>query len=126
MRLNETLAEMTGLPLEFGEFFYWMSIFGEPSATEPWGFQIDGHHCNINCFVLGDQMVLSPMLLGSEPVTAEQGVYKGTTVLRDEEARGWAFMEALTPEQRAKATDRHGVAIRRLRLRLQGQHRRAI
>lgn len=103
MRLNETLAEMTGLPLEFGEFFYWISIFGEPSASKPWGFQIDGHHCNINCFVLGDQMVLSPILLGSEPVLAEEGIYKGVTVLREEEARGWAFMEALTREQRAKA-----------------------
>ena len=48
-------------------------------------------------------MVLSPMLLGAEPVTAEGGVYKGTTVLREEEADGWAFMDALTPAQRAKA-----------------------
>ena len=103
MRLNETLAEMTGLPKEFGELFYWISIFGEPSATEPWGFPVDGHHCNINCFALGEQMVLSPMLLGSEPVTAEAGVYQGVTVLREEEAAGWAFMDALTPKQRAKA-----------------------
>ena len=104
MRLNEHLAELTGLPDEFGEFFYWISIFGEPSADAPWGFQIDGHHCNINAFVLGDQMVLSPMLLGSEPVTAESGKYKGTTVLREEEAQGSALMGALTVEQRAKAT----------------------
>jgi hypothetical protein len=105
MRLNEHLAELTGLPDEFGEFFYWISIFGSPSADGPWGFQIDGHHCNINCFVLGDQMVLTPMLLGSEPVTAESGkYYKGTTVLREEEAQGFAFMNALTAEQRAKAT----------------------
>ena len=104
MRLNEHLAELTGLPDEFGEFFYWISIFGTPSADAPWGFQIDGHHCNINCFVLGDQMVLTPMLLGSEPVTAESGKYKGTTVLREEEAQGWAFMNSLTPEQRAEAT----------------------
>ncbi len=104
MRLNEHLAELTGLPDEFGEFFYWISVFGKPSAEAPWGFQIDGHHCNINCFVLGDQLVLTPMLLGSEPVTAESGKYKGTTVLREEEARGWAFMNSLTPEQRAKAT----------------------
>ncbi len=103
MRLNEHLAELTGLPEEFGELFYWLTIFGEPSADAPWGWQMDGHHCNINCFVLGDQMVLSPMLLGSEPVTAESGIYKGTTVLREEEAQGWAFMDALTPEQRAKA-----------------------
>ena len=103
MKLNETLAEMTGLPEEFGELFYWISIFGDPSAETPWGWQLDGHHCNINCFVLGDQMVLSPMLLGSEPVTAETGIYAGTTVLREEEAEGWAFMDALTPEQRGKA-----------------------
>jgi hypothetical protein len=43
------------------------------------------------------------MLLGSEPVTAEAGVYAGTTVLREEEAEGWAFMNALSPQQRAKA-----------------------
>ncbi len=104
MRLNEHLAELTGLPGEFGEFFYWISIFGTPSADAPWGWQIDGHHCNINCFVLGDQVVLSPMLLGSEPVLAETGKYQGTTVLREEEALGWEFMSALTPHQRAKAT----------------------
>ena len=104
MRLNEHLAELTGLPDEFGEFFYWISVFGTPSSNAPWGFQIDGHHCNINCFVAGDRMVLTPMLLGSEPVTAELGKYKGTTVLREEEAQGWAFMNSLTPEQRAKAT----------------------
>ena len=103
MKLNEHLGELTGLPDEFGELFYWISIFGEPSTESPWGWQFDGHHCNINCFVLGDQMVLSPMLLGSEPVTAESGVYKGVTVLREEEAKGWAFMNALAPEQRAKA-----------------------
>ena len=103
MKLNEHLGELTGLPDEFGELFYWISIFDEPSMDSPWGWQFDGHHCNINCFVLGDQMVLSPMLLGSEPVTAESGVYKGVTVLREEEAKGWAFMNALTPEQRAKA-----------------------
>lgn len=103
MRLNEHLAELTGAPEEFGELFYWISIFGEPSADAPWGWQFDGHHCNVNCFVLGDQVVLSPMLLGSEPVLAESGIYKGVTVLREEEAQGWAFTETLSPAQRAKA-----------------------
>jgi hypothetical protein len=104
MKLNETLAEMTGLPLEFGEFFYWISFFGTPSRGEPWGWQLDGHHCNINCLVAGDQIVLSPTLLGSEPVTAEGGIYKGMTVLREEEAEGWALMQTLTREQRKRAT----------------------
>jgi hypothetical protein len=104
MKLNEHLAELTGLPEEFGELYYWISIFGAPLAYAPWGWQLDGHHCNISCFVLGDQMVLTPMLLGAEPVTAESGGYAGTTVLREEEAEGWAFMNALTGDQRAKAT----------------------
>src|SRR5262245_18868297 len=104
MKLNQTLAEMTGLPLEFGEFFYWISFFGTPSRDDPWGWQLDGHHCNINCLVAGDQIVLSPTLLGSEPVTAESGIYKGMTVLREEEAEGRAFMQTLTPEQRRKST----------------------
>lgn len=103
MKLNEHLAELTGLPEEFGEHFYWLSIFGEPSPGKPWGWQIDGHHCNINCFVLDDQIVLTPMLLGSEPVSAESGIYKGTTVLREEEAKGWEFMNVLAPAQRATA-----------------------
>jgi len=103
MKLNEHLAELTKLPDEFGELFYWISFFGEPSIEAPWGWQLDGHHCNVNCFVLGDQIVLSPMLLGSEPVSAESGRYKGTTVLREDEAKGWDFMNALTPKQRAQA-----------------------
>ncbi len=103
MRLNATLAELTGLPLEFGEYYYWISLFGEPSVEGPWGFQIDGHHCNINCFVLGDQIVLSPILLGSEPIKADAGKYAGLSVLREEEARGWQFMAALACEQRGQA-----------------------
>ena len=53
--------------------------------------------------MIGDQIVLSPILLGSEPILAEAGKYAGLTVLREEEARGWNFMQALDPAQRAKA-----------------------
>jgi len=104
MKLNEHLAELTGLPEEFGEHYYWISLFGDPSSGAPWGWQLDGHHCNVNCMVVGDQIVLSPMLLGSEPVRAESGVYAGITVLRDEEAMGSALMNALSPAQQKKAT----------------------
>lgn len=42
---------------------------GTPSDTEPWGWQLDGHHLVINGFVPGDQVVMTPTL-GSEPVKA--------------------------------------------------------
>jgi hypothetical protein len=81
-----------------------MSILGEPSSGEPWGWQIDGHHLIVNGFILGDQLVLTPSFLGSEPVSAETGRYAGIRVFREEEARAYALMSALTPEQRERAT----------------------
>ena len=103
MRLNETVGEMTGRFDEYGEQRYWVSIFGEPSADQPWGWQIDGHHLNLNYFVLGDQVVLSPLFMGSEPAIAEEGKYAGTAVFRAEEERGFALMRSLTDDQRNAA-----------------------
>jgi hypothetical protein len=104
MKLNAYLGELSGRPDEFGEWYYWVSIMGTPSPTEPWGWQIDGHHLIVNCFVLGDQIVLTPNFMGSEPVCAESGTYAGTRVLATEETAGFALMRALTPEQRGRAT----------------------
>ncbi|MGH7852905.1 MAG: DUF3500 domain-containing protein [Candidatus Binatia bacterium] len=103
MRLNETVMEMTGRVDEFGEDLYWLSIMGTPSATEPWGWQIDGHHLNVNYFVLGEQVVMAPAFLGSEPVFAQSGKYAGTRVFEAEEAQGLAMIRALDVEQRGKA-----------------------
>ncbi len=103
MRLNETLAEVTGSRLEYGEWLYWLSILGTPAADQPWGWQIDGHHLVINCFILGDQVVMTPTFMGSEPVYAESGKYAGTRVLAAEEQNGLEFIQSLSPEQRARA-----------------------
>lgn len=103
MRLNETVMEMTGRVDEFGEDLYWLSIMGTPSATEPWGWQIDGHHLNVNYVVISDQVVMAPAFLGSEPVFARSGKYAGTRVFETEEAQGLAVIRALDAEQRGKA-----------------------
>ncbi|HUK58257.1 MAG TPA: DUF3500 domain-containing protein [Stellaceae bacterium] len=104
MRLNETVLELTGRADEYGEWLYWVSVMGEPSANAPWGWQIDGHHLIVNCLVIGDQMVLTPMFMGSEPVHATTGKYAGAKVFEDEEKKGFVFMGALSAEQRARAT----------------------
>jgi hypothetical protein len=103
MRLNETIAEITDRWEEYGEWLYWLSLFGTPSADEPWGWQIDGHHLIINCFVLGEQVVMTPMFMGSEPVEADAGRYAGTRVFAAEESRGLALARSLTAEQRRAA-----------------------
>jgi hypothetical protein len=104
MRLNEHALEITGKPEEYGEWLYWVSIFGTPAPAEPWGWQIDGHHLNINCFVLGDQLVLTPSFMGSEPVLARSGKYAGTRVFAAEEERGYALMRSLSAAERVRAT----------------------
>ena len=103
MRLNETLREITGFDDEFGEWLYWLTAFGEPSPDEPWGWQIDGHHLNVNCLVVGDQMVATPTFMGSEPVHARTGKYAGTRVLQKEETRAVELMQSLDDARRAIA-----------------------
>jgi Protein of unknown function (DUF3500) len=102
MRLNELVRTLTGSDAEYGEWLYWLSVLGTPSPQEPWGWQIDGHHLIVNCFVLGDQVVMTPMFMGSEPVAAESGPYGGTRVFETEERQGPALLSALTPEQRRR------------------------
>jgi Protein of unknown function (DUF3500) len=103
MRLNETLAELTNDHEFLGEWMYYITIMGMPSSTEPWGWQIDGHHAIVNYFVLGDQVVMTPYFAGSEPVIATSGKYKGTAILQEEQKDGLAMLDALTTEQRRKA-----------------------
>lgn len=112
MRLNHTLGELNNNNfVEYSEWRYAISIMGEPSATEPWGWQIDGHHGIINYFVLGDQVVMSPVFVGSEPVIAEAGKFKGTVILEEEQDAGYAMLLALNSDQRQRAvltTDKPG------------------
>jgi len=103
MRLNGYLAEVLERFDEYGEYLYWLTVMGEPSDTAPWGWQLDGHHLVINYFVLGDQIVMTPTFMGSEPVSATTGKYAGTTVLQDEQDAGLDLMRSLTEEQRRAA-----------------------
>lgn len=103
MKSEETLLELNGEPIRYGEDKYYFTVMGIPSAEEPWGWQLDGHHLVINFFVLGDQVVMTPAFLGAEPVVTETGKYAGNVILKEEQDQGMAFMRALLPDQRAQA-----------------------
>jgi Protein of unknown function (DUF3500) len=103
MRLNETLAELANDHVFLGEWLYFITIMGQPSVTEPWGWQLDGHHAIINYFVLGDQVVMTPHFFGSEPVKAPSGKYKGLVILQQEQNDGLEILKALPDAQRQKA-----------------------
>jgi hypothetical protein len=103
MRLNETIREITGKGDEYGEWLYWLSIMGTPIDGEPWGWQLDGHHLNLNAFVLNGQLVMSPAFMGSEPVATDEGRYAGTRVFQAEEQHALDLMRDMTAEQQRKA-----------------------
>jgi Protein of unknown function (DUF3500) len=51
MRPNETLAELTNDYEFLGEWLYFITVMGKPSASEPWGFQLDGRHAVISFWI---------------------------------------------------------------------------
>ncbi|HSL72453.1 MAG TPA: DUF3500 domain-containing protein, partial [Longimicrobiales bacterium] len=106
MRLNGHLAELRNNFDEYGEDLYYLTVMGNPSDSEPWGWQLDGHHLIVNYFVLGDQVVMTPTFMGSEPVRATSGKYAGTAVMQEEQNKAEALMASLTAEQRQRAVIR--------------------
>lgn len=104
MKTEQTLLELNGEAIRYGEDKYYFTVMGIPSATEPWGWQLDGHHLVINYFVQGGQVVMTPTFLGGEPVVTTSGLYEGNVILQDEQNSGLAFMTALSPMQQQTAT----------------------
>ena len=104
MHLNETLGELTNNNfVEFGEGKYWLTFMGTPSKTEPWGWQLDGHHLIINFFVVGDQIVMTPAFWGSEPAVATAGKYAGTRIMDAEMTKGLELIRSLDAAQQKAA-----------------------
>ena len=104
MKTDQTLREINRDVDRFDEQLYFFTLLGQPSATEPWGWQFEGHHLVINYFVLGDQVVMTPLFVGGEPVVATTGKYAGNAILQVEQDAGLAFMRALDPSQQGTAT----------------------
>jgi len=70
---------------------------------EPWGWQIDGHHRNLNDFVLKDQVVMTPAFWGAELATADCGPYAGLRECDAEQRNGLELIRALSLPQHKPA-----------------------
>lgn len=103
MRINGFLGELVKSPAVMNEFSYNFVLFGEPSATGPWGFSFYGHHLCLNIFFYKTQIVISPWFTGAEPNLIDDGPYKGTRILEAEEKLGLQLMQSLNPEEQARA-----------------------
>jgi hypothetical protein len=63
----------------------------------------------LNCFVLGEQMVLTPAFWGAEPSYADHGPFKGIHLFQDEERAGLKLMRSFSAEQQKRAIVYHSM-----------------
>ena len=92
----------SGGPAMFGHDEYYISLLGQPSATEPWMIQFGGHHLGINITLVGEHATLAPSHTGVQPATFE---FEGKTVrpLGREVDKAFALMGSLDEAQRKQA-----------------------
>jgi hypothetical protein len=104
MKLNEALGDLIGLYRDtLRQWVYWFTIFGEPSEHEPWGWQLMGHHLVLNGFVLGDDVIVSPVFMGAEMVELDEGRFVGIKAFVDEHERGLEMVRSLSDAQQDQA-----------------------
>ncbi|MFF2029167.1 DUF3500 domain-containing protein [Arthrobacter sp. NPDC058192] len=103
MRINGFLGDLVELPLLMNEFSYNFALYGEPSETAPWGWQIFGHHAALNCLVAGTQLVLSPVFLGAEPDVIDAGPHRGVKVFKERITLARQLMGSLPDTLRKEA-----------------------
>jgi len=108
MALEEILAELEHNRSRDPELYY-VTIFGTPSLTQPWGWRIEGHHLSLN-FTLGGKVSTArlhisttPAFMGSNPATIPSGSKKGHRILAEEEDLAFELLHSLNPQQRAQA-----------------------
>jgi hypothetical protein len=100
---NLFLGELYAMPHQLGEWTYQFLLFGEPSLTEPWGWNLYGHHLALNCLVMGRQLVVSPTFLGAEPTIIDRGPGNRFTLFDEEAAGGLELIRSLDPSLRNQA-----------------------
>ncbi len=76
-------------------------------ANEPWGWQLDGHHLNLHCFVLGDQMVMTPAFLGTEPCHVTAALTPASEPSTTRSGRAWRWCDRCRRHKRVRRSCSH-------------------
>lgn len=111
--LSATQSTTEGASLRDPELFY-LSVFGTPSATDPWGWRFEGHHISANFTIRGDRVSNAPLFIGAQPndlsadlsEPARQAADQvpaalAVRMMTGEEDKARALVQALDPGQRA-------------------------
>lgn len=82
---------------------YYFSIFGSPSATDSWGYRVEGHHLSQNYTVVNGEVIDAPSFFGANPAEVRQGPRKGLRTLAAEDDLGLRLIQTLDNPDRKTA-----------------------
>jgi hypothetical protein len=113
MDLESTLGALEGAARGSGQraenfpresLEYYVSIFGTPSAKDPWGWRVEGHHVSIRFTLVNGQVDTgAPSFFGSNPAEVREGPKAGLRILAHEEDPARTLVTSLDAAQRGKA-----------------------
>lgn len=79
---------------------YYFTFFGTPSADQPWGWRIEGHHLALNFTSLkGVVEASTPSFMGANPAVVPRGPERGKQVLKQETDLGFILVNSLSKDQ---------------------------
>jgi hypothetical protein len=99
--IEERHGSRRGLPRD--PALYYLTIFGSPSASEPWSFRFEGHHVSLHIAVAPDEIRCTPCFLGSNPAVVRHNDRVVTRPLGEEEDVARDLIASLDDTQRARA-----------------------
>lgn len=102
--LELVLRELGGNPAVRNPELYFVSIFGDPSGSGPWGWRFEGHHLSLNYTVIdGAPLAWAPAFMGADPAEVRRGSRTGLRALASEEDLARALVRSLDAAQRRQA-----------------------
>ncbi len=83
---------------------YYLSVFGTPGGSAPWGWRASGHHLALNFTIVGGELVSpTPLFFGANPAEVHHGPARGLRTLAAEEDLARALLGSLEAGQKTMA-----------------------
>ncbi len=84
---------------------YFLSIYGEPGESAPWGMRLDGHHLSLNWTAIpGHALSATPLFFGGQPREVPSGLERaGLRALAAEEDLAVELIAAFSDAEKKQA-----------------------
>ena len=83
---------------------YFISVFGDPSPSQTWGWRLEGHHVSLSVTIVdGQTLATTPCFFGANRAEVREGPRAGLRVLAAEEDLARELLKSLDDRQRSQA-----------------------